>query len=190
MKKYIILAVLIVMFGWAVYDFVQSNETNQEQDDSGFMISSEPNAENTEESKVGLDIGSKAPDFELENLQGETVKLSDYRGQKVMINFWATWCPPCRAEMPDMQKFYEEKEVVILAVDMFETEQNLDNVKNFKNDFNLTFPILIDEGDVSTEYQILPIPTSYFVDSKGIIRHKSMGAMNYEQMIQAYEKMD
>ncbi|MGP4072152.1 redoxin domain-containing protein [Piscibacillus sp. B03] len=194
MKKYIIIAVLVGMFGWAIYDFVLesdesgSNEENVEED--GFMISSDPEGEEVDETKVGLDIGSEAPDFELENLEGEKVKLSDYRGQKVMLNFWATWCPPCRAEMPDMQKFYEEKDIEILAIDLFETEQSLMDVRNFRDDFKLTFPILIDEGDVSTEYQILPIPTSYFVDSEGIISHKSMGAMNYEMMIKEYEKMD
>ncbi|TFB23115.1 redoxin domain-containing protein [Filobacillus milosensis] len=196
MKKIILLVVIVAMFGWAIYDLIQpgeekNEETKQDQED-GFMISSEPNDEEVQSnSDVGLEIGSEAPDFELETLDGETVKLSDYRGKRVMINFWATWCPPCRAEMPDMQKFYEEKDVVILAVNLFETESSIQDVHDFKEDFELSFQIPIDKkGDVSTEYQILPIPTSYFVDSNGIIQHKSMGAMNYEMMVKEFEKME
>src|SRR5699024_11976097 len=80
----------------------------------------------------GLKKGDIAPDFELETLSGETVTLADYRGQKVMLNFWATWCPPCRAEMPDMQKVQDERDdVVILAVNQVQTESNPDNIAPF-----------------------------------------------------------
>ncbi|RPF55899.1 TlpA disulfide reductase family protein [Aquisalibacillus elongatus] len=194
MKKYIILLVVIAMFGFAVYDLVGSTnegEKDENSDDGGFMMSTEPDDESVEDAEVGLEVGSQAPDFELKTLEGETVKLSDYRGKRVMLNFWATWCPPCRAEMPDMQKFYEEKDVEILAVNLYSTEDSMEDVEEFVDEFGLTFQIPIDEDDdVSIEYQIMAYPTSYFVDSQGIIRHKSMGAMNYEMMIQEYEKMD
>ncbi|WP_175614633.1 peroxiredoxin family protein, partial [Piscibacillus halophilus] len=139
MKKYSILIVIVVIFGWTIFDFVQSDDMEEseldelESEEDGWMVSSESVQENPDESTVGLNIGSMAPDFELKNLEGETVKLSDYRGQKVMLNFWATWCPPCRAEMPDMQKFYEEKDVVILGVDLFDTETSLNAIEEFSN---------------------------------------------------------
>ncbi len=63
--------------------------------------------------KEGLEIGDRAPDFKLNTLEGETLQLSDFRGERVMINFWATWCPPCRQEMPDMERFYQEHNPVI-----------------------------------------------------------------------------
>ncbi|WP_338469358.1 TlpA disulfide reductase family protein [Niallia sp. XMNu-256] len=136
----------------------------------------------------GLAIGEKAPDFELKTLSGETVKLSDYRGKKVLINFWATWCPPCKEEMPDMEKFYQEnrEDVVILAV-------NIDpqfNVKQFVSDMGVTFPILLDEKDeVNFQYQVLTIPTTYFIDQEGIIRYKYLTAMTQDLMKEYTDNM-
>jgi peroxiredoxin len=131
----------------------------------------------------GLKIGAKAPDFELKTLTGETVKLSDLQGKKVMINFWATWCPPCKAEMPAMEQYSKEAgdDVVILAVNI---DPHLD-VKAFVDKNGITFPIPLDEEDkVNEMYQILSIPTTYFIDSKGLIGNKYIGAMNHETMKQ------
>jgi len=136
----------------------------------------------------GLKIGGKAPDFALKNVAGETVKLSDFQGKKVLLNFWATWCPPCKEEMPDMEKFYQSagEDVVILAV-------NIDpqyNVSKFISEMGLTFPILLDEKDeVNSLYQVLTIPTTYFIDEEGIIRHKYISAMTEEIMKQYVEDM-
>ncbi|MBA4538575.1 TlpA family protein disulfide reductase [Bacillus aquiflavi] len=133
------------------------------------------------EPKTGIQIGDKAPDFELKTLTGETVKLSDYKGKKVILNFWATWCPPCRAEMPDMQKFYEKMgtDEVILAV-------NLDpgaDVQGFMTEMGATFPVLLDEEEsVMKTYKILSIPTTFFIDSEGVIRQKYTGAMSLQMM--------
>ncbi|MGS2777744.1 peroxiredoxin family protein [Robertmurraya sp. GLU-23] len=127
----------------------------------------------------GLRVGEKAPDFELMTLDGKTVKLSDYRGKKVILNFWATWCPPCKAEMPDIQKFYNEADdnVEILAI-------NIDpqyDVKKFVREANVTFPVLLDSKDeVNNLYRILTIPTTYFIDGEGIIRSKHLSVMTIE----------
>jgi len=141
-----------------------------------------------EEKLLGLGIGLKAPDFELINLSGESVKLSDYEGKKVMLNFWATWCPPCKAEMPDMQKFHEETgdDLVILAVNI--DPEN--DVAGFAEQMGINFPILIDKDYVVNKtYQIISIPTSYFIDEKGIIQYKHIGAMNIEAMRQYIAEM-
>ncbi|WP_428908464.1 peroxiredoxin family protein [Niallia sp. Krafla_26] len=136
----------------------------------------------------GLAIGNQAPDFELKTLSGDTVKLSDYRGKKVMLNFWATWCPPCKEEMPDMEQFYQKnsEDIVILAV-------NIDpqfNVQEFVTDMGLTFPILLDEKDVvNSQYQVLTVPTTYFIDEKGIIRHKYLTAMTQDIMKKYIDEM-
>ncbi|MCQ6276357.1 TlpA family protein disulfide reductase [Bacillus sp. V3B] len=136
----------------------------------------------------GLGLGVNAPDFEVKTLTGESVKLSDYRGKKVMLNFWATWCPPCKEEMPDMEEFYQQAkgDVVILAV-------NIDpqyNVNKFVTEMGITFPILLDEKDtVNSMYQVLTIPTTYFIDEKGIIRHKYLTAMTEDIMKQYIEDM-
>lgn len=131
----------------------------------------------------GLKIGAKAPDFELKTLSGETVKLSDLKGKKVMLNFWATWCPPCKAEMPAMEQLHKEAggDIVILAVNI---DPHLD-VKAFVDENGITFPIPLDEKDkVNETYQVLSIPTTYFIDTQGNIGNKYIGAMNLETMKQ------
>jgi peroxiredoxin len=130
---------------------------------------------------VGPEIGMEAPEFELKNLDGETVKLSDFRGKKVMVNFWATWCPPCKKEMPDMQKFYKEHkgDIVILAI-------NIDpesDVSGYAQKLGLHFPILLDKQDVAnTTYRILSIPTTFFINEEGIIQFKHYSTMSYQRM--------
>ncbi|MFZ3579781.1 peroxiredoxin family protein [Virgibacillus sp. DJP39] len=200
MKKTILILIVVGMFGFAVYDYTISNdETNvQESNDtnSGNKITSpskdgKEEAEAIESEEVGLEKGKIAPDFELKTLTGKTVKLSDFRGEKVMLNFWATWCPPCRAEMPDMQKFHKNKDVKILAVNLLETESNLNEVQEFVNELGLTFSILLDEkSDVSNRYKISAYPSSFMIDSNGRIQFKAIGAMNYDLMMQEFEKME
>ncbi|MFD1850424.1 TlpA family protein disulfide reductase [Oceanobacillus bengalensis] len=143
------------------------------------------------EGKVGLEIGNQAPDFELETLDGEKVKLSDFRGKPVMLNFWATWCPPCREEMPDMQKFHENNDVVVLAINVTHTEINEKNAAKFVDEFGFTFDVLLDvNGEASDIYRIRPIPTTYMITSKGEISHKALGALTYEAMVEELEKME
>lgn len=146
-------------------------------------------AENKHEDKLpGLTIGEKAPDFELANLAGEKMRLSDFKGKKVILNFWATWCPPCRAEMPNIEAFSKEagENVVILAV-------NLDpksDVKGFANKMGVHFPILLDTKDeVNRVYHVLTIPTTYFIDEKGIIRYKYLSSMTVDMMRELVEGM-
>lgn len=184
MKKWIITIIMVTMVGYAVVDFVSSRSEVEE-----LKIASE--IDDGEGPEIGLNIGNRAPDFKLETLTGEEVQLSDFRGRRVMLNFWATWCPPCRAEMPDMEKFHQNTEIVILAVNLTNTEASRSAVDNFVDDYNLTFPILIDiDSAVSSLYAIRPVPTTYMIDSKGIIRNFAFGAVNYDQMIQEYEKMN
>lgn len=178
MKNTIVVGVILGMLAWAIYDFTNTNNTAKQLNES--------------ENEVGLDVGDVAPDFELELLNKEVrVKLSDFRGQRVMVNFWATWCPPCRAEMPDMEKFHQDRDVAILAVNMTDTEMNDEQVENFANTYELTFPILLDEeAEMADLYNIQPLPTTYMIDSNGVIQYRTLGAMNYELMIQEFEKMD
>ncbi|MBI2874853.1 MAG: redoxin domain-containing protein, partial [Firmicutes bacterium] len=126
-------------------------------------------------------VGSDAPDFSLQILDGRRVKLSDYQGRVVAINFWATWCPPCREEMPGMQKVYErnkDKGFVILALDLKEPDKL---VRDFRNELGLTFPILMDrQGIVLNRYGVSAIPTTFFIDRKGQIR-KAVGSFMPEE---------
>lgn len=137
----------------------------------------------------GLNQGDLAPNFTLTTLDGKTVKLSDYQGKKVILNFWATWCPPCRAEMPHMQNYYEDfaedEGVEILAVNLTDGDTR-EKVEDFVADYGLTFPILMDEeGMAGKTYQAVTIPTSYMIDTSGKIQHKIVGPMD-DQMIADY----
>jgi len=190
LKKTIFLIIILGMFGWAVYDFIADSSNQQDMEfttteDTDLIVEDE-------QSELGLNVGERAPNFELTTLAGETIQLSDYRGQRVMLNFWATWCPPCEAEMPDMEKFYQEDDVEIIAVNLTQTEASLSDVKAFVEDLGLNFTIALDQEDptVAIKYAIRPIPTTYMIDSAGIIQQKTYGALNYEQMHHALNQMD
>ncbi|YCA42731.1 thiol-disulfide oxidoreductase ResA [Bacillus sp. JZ8] len=131
-------------------------------------------------------VGEKAPDFVLEDLNGEKHKLSDYEGKGVFLNFWGTWCKPCAKEMPVMQNQYEQfkdKGVEILAVNADETELA---VNRFSKSYGLTFPVMIDDGgEVQTAYDIGPLPTTILIDSKGEIVDIFEGGLD-EQKIKEY----
>lgn len=151
-------------------------------------MDNEPNVrvQDKDDKLGGLKVGLKAPEFELETLAGEEVKLSDFQGKKVMINFWATWCPPCKEEMPDMEELHKKTsdDVVILAVNI--DPEN--DVKGFASDMGVTFPILMDKKSdkqpklVNEIYQLISIPSTFFLDEEGIIRYKYVGALKLKEM--------
>jgi peroxiredoxin len=120
--------------------------------------------------------GFVAPDFALEALDGRTIALSELRGQVVLINFWATWCPPCRAEMPAIQQVYEQYrdqgfEVLVVNVQELDAQMSA-----FVEERGLTFPVLADrDGSVSNVYQVTSIPTTFFVDRSGVIQEIIVG---------------
>jgi peroxiredoxin len=122
--------------------------------------------------------GSVAPDFAIRTLDGQTVRLSDFRGRPVVVNFWATWCGPCEAEMPLLQKMHDtEKEagVVLLAVDVQEMPSI---VQRYVERKKLTFPILLDQsGDVAAQYRVRAYPTTFFIDAEGVVRSWQVGAL-------------
>jgi cytochrome c biogenesis protein CcmG, thiol:disulfide interchange protein DsbE len=137
--------------------------------------------------------GFLAPDFTLEDAHGQMVRLSDLRGRPVLVNLWASWCGPCQAEMPAMQKVYESyapKGFTILAVNTtFQDER--DSALAFAGKRGLTFPILFDtDGSVSRAYQVRAMPTSFFVDQEGIVRKAVFGGPMSEALLRAeIEKM-
>ncbi|HSI67126.1 MAG TPA: redoxin domain-containing protein [Planococcus sp. (in: firmicutes)] len=143
----------------------------------------------------GLAAGERAPDFQLTNIDGERVRLSDFHGQKVILNFWTSWCPPCRAEMPHMQNYHEEKaedaNAVILAVNLTDLDHGMAKIEEFIKDYDLTFSIPMDtDGEVGSIYQAAAIPTSYMIDTEGKVQHKIVGPMNEEMMESYVEKLN
>ena len=127
--------------------------------------------------------GSRAPDFTLTDLDGNTVRLSDLLGKVVFLNFWATWCSPCRAEMPDIEALhrkYRDRGVVVLGVDLRESEST---VRTYLERGGYTWTFLIDTtGRVASAYRVSAIPTSFFIDREGVIRAVVIGGMTASTM--------
>jgi thiol-disulfide isomerase/thioredoxin len=128
-------------------------------------------------------VGNIPPDFALVDLDGKTVILSHLRGKTVVINFWATWCPPCRAEMPALETLYQQykdRDVVVLGVDVRESP---DQVRPFIRKGGYSWIFVQDvSGMVSRTYAIRAIPTTFFVGREGLIREVSIGAMSKDVM--------
>lgn len=134
-------------------------------------------------------VGHTAPDFTLTTLQGETIALADLRGRPVVLNFWATWCPPCRIEMPYFQRAGEKyaDRVAILGVNQAETA---DIVADFAYKNNLTYPLLLDEDlTVNHRYAVLNLPTTIFIDAEGVVREVIVGTINQGVLEDRIEKL-
>jgi thiol-disulfide isomerase/thioredoxin len=125
-------------------------------------------------------IGSPAPDFVLKTLDGGQVRLSDFAGRPVLLNFWASWCGPCRQEMPEIIDAYDAHRstgLIVLAIDNTQLDI-IDDVRAFVDEFQLPFPVPLDEkGEAAEAYSILGLPTSVFVDRAGIVRGVNVGPM-------------
>jgi len=134
---------------------------------------------------VGNQIGNLAPDFQLQTLSGQTVSLSGLRGKPVLINFWATWCPPCKAEMPYLQQVHDSwsaKGLVLLAVDIRESPAT---VEKFMTELNLSMTVPMDtDMKVTKVYLIGALPTTFLIDKDGIIRQKVIGAFPNKEAIE------
>ena len=170
-KKSTILSIVVVIFStaWVYYT------STKNQDQSANLFSAPQK-------------GFLAPDFSLSNLEDETVKLSNFKGNIVMVNVWASWCKPCQYEMPAMQKVHEkysERGLVILAVNNT-YQDNYSDVVNFVTNNHLTFSILLDKtGEVSKLYQVQALPSTYFIDQKGIINDVIIGGPMTEALIES-----
>lgn len=131
---------------------------------------------------AGLGVGSPAPDFSAQNLPGQTVDLHAYRGKTVILNFWATWCEPCRAEMPALDRVSQDNpgRVAVVAVDVLEGPVL---VKSYVDELHLRFvPLLDPSGNVTKEYHVDSLPTSFFISSDGTIKVINVGPMDQPTM--------
>lgn len=182
-KKIFSLLLIIALIAIALTNFVKSKvEEGQKVDTSSTQVSTAKNDKGS-----GLEINQTAPDFQLKTLDDKKVKLSDYRGKIVILNFWATWCPPCKAEIPQMEKYYKKQAkddgVEILAVNLTKADKDKAYIRDFVKSYEMTYPVLLDEdGEQQRQYEIVTIPTTFFIDKNGKIQKKVVGPMDQEMM--------
>ncbi len=128
-----------------------------------------------------LPPGAVAPEFELIDSEGEMHRLSDYRGQVVVVNFWATWCPPCLEEMPAMQRAWEvirEENMMMLGINLGEDE---DAVFEFTAEYPVEFPLLLDEAfKLPDTWPVNVLPTTYVIDTEGMLVYRAIGARGWD----------
>jgi len=137
-----------------------------------------------------LNRAAEPDDFTLPSLNGTRFTLSEHKGKVIFLNFWATWCPPCRAEMPSMEALYQkfkDKEFDMIAVNI---QENNNDVSAFMRQLNLTFPVVMDSrGLVSGMYAIRSIPTTFIIDKRGLVVGRVIGAIDWNSpaVIAAFE---
>lgn len=155
---------------------------------SSYVFPLEANLENL---AVGLEVGNRAPSFSLQTLDGQQVSLEDFKGRALLINFWATWCGPCRAEMPDLNQVYDlanHRGFVVLAIDFQESEEQ---VQRFVDEFGLTFPVGLDPtGQINKQYRVVQYPTSFLIDGHGVIRFVHRGPLTTDALFDVLEQFE
>jgi len=177
-KKPILIILIIVIL---IVIFIIQNPFKESKSIEGVL----QNNENT-----GLDIGDLAPDFILQSLDGNNIQLSSFRGKKaVVVNFWATWCPPCREEMPAFEDMFirNKDKLEVLGVNLQESERA---ISNFLLEIPVTYPLLLDPDlQVKESYNVFTQPVTYFVDEDGIIVDKKFGPLTPQEIEDKFGKL-
>ena len=188
MKRFIFFVILVVVFGGCAKNKTTTTTSIVSSDD------------NSSTNGVPVEIGKDtvayklynmgfqtpkapfpAPDFEFYDLKGGKVKLSDFKGNVILLNLWATWCPPCRAEMPSIEKLFKKMGNTKFKIIALSVNEEKSTVTNFLKTNPYTFPIYLDEvGNSNTNYASGSIPTTYIIDKDGIIQGRVVGAREWD----------
>ncbi len=202
-KRLFAVTVLLLMIGFVIYSFTKENTAAEKKEELPVEVEDESFDGviwATPEDNRAIEVSSVkvqdiAPDFTLETLSGESLTLSDLKGKKVFLNFWATWCTYCIDEMPAMQQFYEDHkdELVVLGLNATGSEKSVKEVKSFVEDLGVTFPIALDKDlDVTyNKYQAFGLPTTYFINTKGEVQlPKHVGPMDIKLMTEKLKELE
>ncbi|WP_164668887.1 redoxin domain-containing protein [Virgibacillus doumboii] len=193
-KQLIGVAVMAFLIVVAIIGFMDDNtsETSTSNTDSG----NAQGAGIVAPGQSSIEVGKMAPDFKVETLSGDTFQLSDLRGKKVILNFWASWCGPCKKEMPEMQKFHEKygDKVEVIAVNLTDSETGggVKKVRNYIDKYGYTYPVPLDKkGKVKELYNVAGVPSTYFIGTDGKVQQPpKLGPMTYEYMVEMANKLD
>ena len=173
----IVLVIVVVITGF----FLAQDYIFTKADDK--VMGNTPEDSNQDNSEIGINVGQIAPNFVLNDLNGGSHELKDFRGSTVMLNFWSTTCPPCLEEMPYMQDVYTEFKshgFEIIAVNL---DPNMKEVKSFIEHFGYDFLVLEGDAEIARSYMVRFIPKSLFIDPNGVIHSVHVGALDYDEMV-------
>lgn len=175
----VIVCVILWASAYAVYSHVQQNASHSQETLSD------------ERFKELSKIGYKAPEFELIGLNGGKYSLAELKGKPVVLNFWASWCDPCKLEAPHLVELYEQhqEQLEIYAINLTENDR-IEDIKQFVKTYHLNFPILLDSnGEAAKKYRVLAIPTSFFVNKEGIIVDQIIGIADEKTLGDKFERL-
>jgi thiol-disulfide isomerase/thioredoxin len=191
MKK-IIWVILGAALIWVLVDFgfgfIQERQDEQEATSEATSAQKQNQEDILEE---GNNSGQMAYEFEAEDMDGNLVKLSDYRGKKVFLNFWASWCPPCKVEMPHLKEFsMAQEDVVVLGVNVTTSETDLANAQIFLDEFEVDYTNVYGTQKMFNLYRVQSLPTSYIINSKGVIQERIVGPVTQEILTTKFNLID
>lgn len=177
MKKTLKIALGLTLWGTAAFPIGAASQGNA--------------AAFRKETREAPEIGAAAPSFSLTGMDGKTYNLRQFRGKPVLLNFWASWCGPCRDEAPYLTKLKEKfgSELQIVAVNVTDSDSEK-SARQFASSYGFTFPVLLDpDGTAAARYRIRPIPTSLFIDANGVIRDGVLGALDWNGLLSHTERL-
>lgn len=160
-------ALVVIVVGVAIWFLEFRGDSGETLDNGEYGIIALPDNLNPTGEKPVAEVGRAAPNFILPGLDGSDSTLAGYRGKPVLINFWASWCGPCRGEAPELQALSDEGELVVIGVNQQETQAA---AEKFRDEFALTFPLVLDtSGEVAAAYRVPGLPVSVLIDADGVI---------------------
>lgn len=178
-KRMIQSIVIFILIGAVCFVALDYFKQNNKQKEFESKLEEEVVSKNGQSVKYGAEVGNLVYDYEMKDIvTGKQVKMSDYRGKKVFLNFWASWCPPCKEEAPVLQRFSEEQDdVIVLGVNVTTDEKIPGDEKKFIEKYGLTFTNVYTQDEMFNSFFIPSFPTSYIIDEDGIILEQLIGGV-------------